>query len=224
MSSCLRGGDDFNNSSYALNDVNKPGFYGVNYNDSDLNTSQANYPKDSYGGSPYLNEKSAYGAKRSRKKAIIIGSLVALAVIIGAVVAVYFAIIKPKQDNNGTTGNSSSGDGKSGNDNSSGNDSGNGGGTKNNILISGGDGSTVTMDDGSTFTYKNSHGGTWYYDPENPFHSGARPQAWTPALNETFKYGEDIIYGFVWSDTRTSCSHVGNPWCRESEIRKTERG
>ncbi|KAI0748315.1 glycoside hydrolase [Daedaleopsis nitida] len=177
-------GDD--GSTYALNDMNKPGFYGLNYNDSAVNTNQG-----PYGSSPYLNEKSAYAPKaRSRKRAIIIGSAVALVVIAGAALAVYFAVIKPKQDKNDTSGKTASGD--SSNDNSS---SSNTGATKN-LAVSGGDGSTVTMDDGSTFTYTNPYGGTWYYDPKNPFVSGARAQEWTPALNETLKFGENPIYGW----------------------------
>lgn len=179
-------GDEYNSSTYALNDVNKPGFYGLNYNDSDLN----NNTQSAYGGSPYLNEKAAYSKKAgSRKRAIIIGGVVALVVIAGAAIAVYFAVIKPKQDKNSTSANSSSGDSSGDKDNNS------SGGTKNNLVVTGGDGSTVTMDDGSTFTYKNLLGGTWYYDPAKPFTSGARAQSWTPALNETFNFGEDPIYG-----------------------------
>lgn len=63
--------------------------------------------------------------------------------------------------------------------------------------VTGGDGSTVTRDDGSTFTYNNSFGGTWYYDPADPFNNGARAQSWSPALNETFGYGTDPIRGYV---------------------------
>lgn len=65
------------------------------------------------------------------------------------------------------------------------------------VEVTGGDGSTVTRDDGTTFTYKNSFGGTWYYDPSDPFNNGARAQSWSPALNETFKYGTDPIRGYV---------------------------
>jgi glucan 1,3-beta-glucosidase len=64
-------------------------------------------------------------------------------------------------------------------------------------LITGGDGSTVTMDDGTTFTYSNSFGGTWYYDPNDPFNNAAQAQSWTPALNQTFNYGTDRIRGYV---------------------------
>ena len=54
------------------------------------------------------------------------------------------------------------------------------------------------MDDGSQFTFNNSYGGTWYYDADDPFNNGARPQEWSPALNETFQYGSDRIRGCVY--------------------------
>ncbi|PAV23601.1 glycoside hydrolase family 5 [Pyrrhoderma noxium] len=91
--------------------------------------------------------------------------------------------------------------GKSEDDSSDQSDSGNsdnsdsGGGSTVRTVVTGGDGSTITMDDGSTFTYSNSFGGYWYFDPKDPFNNGARAQSWSPALNETFKYGEDIIRG-----------------------------
>ena len=183
-----------NSSSYALNEGNKPGYY--TYNDGDLNDAS---PPRSYGTSPYLNEKRAFTGTKSRKKAIIIGSLVAAAVIIAAAVGIYFGVVKPKQnDKNSTSGNASSSDtdSSSGSSNSTGS-----GGTKNLVAVTGTDGSTITTDSGSTFTYKNSFGGTWYFDPTNPLVSGARAQSWTPALNETFNFGEDIIRGSVTTPT-----------------------
>jgi len=51
------------------------------------------------------------------------------------------------------------------------------------------------MADGTTFTYKNSFEGYWYWDETDPLNNGARPQSWTPALNETFRYGIDKIRG-----------------------------
>ncbi|KAJ3512182.1 hypothetical protein NMY22_g15409 [Coprinellus aureogranulatus] len=59
----------------------------------------------------------------------------------------------------------------------------------------GGDGSTVTMANGTTFTYTNSFGGFWVHDPEDPFNDGAKPNSWTPALNETWRWGQDRVYG-----------------------------
>ena len=181
-------GDEASSSSYALN---KPGFYGLNYNDSDLNAPR---PKESY--EPYPSQGRAYGSPKggsSRKKAIIIGSVVALLVIAGAVVAVYFTVIKPKSDKNGT---SSAAAGANGSGSSSAGSSGNGAGSAL-AVQTGSDGSTVTMEDGTTFTYKNLFGGYWYVDPANPLSGSGQAQSWTPPLNETFKFGEDPIRGWV---------------------------
>ncbi|KAI9057853.1 glycoside hydrolase family 5 protein [Trametes sanguinea] len=189
-------GDDYEGSTDGLNQKGR-GFYGLNYDDSEYNASQPAFDgrKSHPTTSPYLNEKrSPYTPRpRSRRKAIIIGSLVALAVIIAAVaLGVYFAVIKPKHNDDTTSGNTASGASADGSSDNSGSNSGS---TSSRVVISGGDGSTVTMFDGSTFTYTNKFGGTWYYDPANPTTSGARPQSWTPALNETFKFGEDPIRG-----------------------------
>ena len=35
------------------------------------------------------------------------------------------------------------------------------------------------------------------FDINNPYNMGAKPNSWTPALNETFKYGVDQIFGCV---------------------------
>ena len=32
-------------------------------------------------------------------------------------------------------------------------------------------------------------------DPANPFNNGARPNSWTPALNETWTWGKDRVWG-----------------------------
>ncbi|TBU45754.1 glycoside hydrolase [Dichomitus squalens] len=181
-------GEDYNSSSYALNDGGKPGFYGLSYNDSDLNASR---PKESY-GSPYADQERSYGPSKgssSRKKAIVIGSVAALLVIAGAVVAVYFTVIKPKSDKNGTASGAAT--------NGTGNSTGSSGNGNSNALAvqTGSDGSTVTMENGTTFTYKNSFGGFWYVDPANPLSGSGRAQSWTPLLNETFKFGEDPIRG-----------------------------
>ncbi|KAI0362338.1 glycoside hydrolase [Trametes cingulata] len=183
-------GDDYEGSSDALNAQKARGFYGLNYNDSEYNASQAAFGGAK--GSPYMDEKRApYKAPAKSRRKIIIGSLIALAaIIVAVVVALYFTVIKPKQHNS-TTGNASSGT-SSGDAAADGDSSGT---PSSRVVVSGGDGSTVTMFDGSTFTYSNSFGGTWYYDPANPTVSGARPQSWTPALNETFNFGVDPIRG-----------------------------
>ncbi|KAI0754326.1 glycoside hydrolase superfamily [Daedaleopsis nitida] len=163
-----------------------------------LNGRQGSNLRDSYVDSD-LNEKSprSYPTQaRSRKKAIIIGAVVAVLVIVGVVLGVYFGVVKPKQnDKNNTAGNVAIGDGSSSGDTSQADGGDPDDGPKSGFVVTGGDGSTVTLEDGSTFTYTNSFGGSWYYDPENPFVSSARSQSWTPAINETFKFGQDLIRG-----------------------------
>lgn len=141
-------------------------------------------------GHDYLEGKRATYASpavKSRKKWFLVSSAILAAVVVAVAVGVYFAVSKKG--------------GKSEDDSSDQSDSGNsdnsdsGGGSTVRTVVTGGDGSTITMDDGSTFTYSNSFGGYWYFDPKDPFNNGARAQSWSPALNETFKYGEDIIRG-----------------------------
>ncbi|EEB90783.1 hypothetical protein MPER_10965, partial [Moniliophthora perniciosa FA553] len=117
--------------------------------------------------------------KPSRRKPIIIGSIVVAIVVIAAIgVGVYFAR-KGKGNDEGRSSSSTS-------------PTANGGVVQ---AVTGGDGSKVALEDGTTFTYSNPFGGQWYYDPEDPFNNGAKAQSWTPALNETFNYGVDRIRG-----------------------------
>ncbi|KAI0628401.1 glycoside hydrolase [Trametes polyzona] len=121
-------------------------------------------------------------------------SVAALAVVLVAVIVpVYFTVIKPNKHNSNLSGASSNAGSQS---------NGNQGATPTSTakpvqtaVTTGGDGSTVTMEDGTTFTYKNQFGGYWVNDPENPFDNSARPNSWTPALNETWNWGTDRIYG-----------------------------
>ncbi|EMD38346.1 glycoside hydrolase family 5 protein [Gelatoporia subvermispora B] len=149
------------------------------------------------GGTPYLEEKrGAYASPRARskRKAIIFGGIAALAaVIIVVVVAVYFTVVKPHSSshNDSADGAAKAGSSATGSASSA---SPTGASTQN-LAVSGGDGSTITTEDGTTFTYTNPFGGTWYYDPSDPFNNAAQAQSWTPALNETFNYGVDQIRG-----------------------------
>ncbi|KAF8436890.1 hypothetical protein L210DRAFT_2436741 [Boletus edulis BED1] len=61
--------------------------------------------------------------------------------------------------------------------------------------VTGGNGTTITTANGTTFTYINSFGGTWYWDPNDPFNNNAQPNSWTPPLNQSFKLGTDKIFG-----------------------------
>ncbi len=158
-------------------------------------------PEDNYDGPSvplssisqphFLKEKQAIYATptKSRRRNVIIlavlGGLILL--IVAVVVPVYFLAIKPHSNKSSQSSSSSTAS-----PSSTGSPS-----TPKSAVVTGGDGSTVTMDDGTTFTYSNSFGGYWYYDPNDPFNNGARAQSWSPALNETFNYGNDPIRGCV---------------------------
>ncbi|CAK5268466.1 unnamed protein product [Mycena citricolor] len=148
-----------------------------------------------YGGKPGTYHPGVRSRAAARKKHRLIGAgaVAVLAVIVLVVVIpVYFAVIKKHQDAKHSSGSGSGGGGDSGG--SSGSSPGKGNVA---VTVTGGDGSTVVMDDGSTFVYSNSFGGVWMADPTgaNPFLSGAKPNAWTPAINETWTWGKDKIYG-----------------------------
>ncbi|KAL5490260.1 hypothetical protein ACEPAI_5093 [Sanghuangporus weigelae] len=194
-SSTFNAGGSVNSSVYALNPAGAAGgstlssTYLASYRDDPNADYQDESPEPTYAskaGPGYLEEKRAeYLSPRSQsKKWAIIGGGALLLVIIGVAVAVPIILNKNKD---GSTSDSSS---DSGNNSSSGPAN-----TGSRNVVTGGDGSTVTMEDGTTFTYTNQFGGYWYFDPEDPFNNGARAQSWTPALNETFKYGVDAIRG-----------------------------
>ncbi|KAJ7639059.1 glycoside hydrolase family 5 protein [Roridomyces roridus] len=63
------------------------------------------------------------------------------------------------------------------------------------IATTGGDGSTITTANGTQFIYNNPFGGIWVSDPANPFNNDARPNSWTPALNTSWTWGVDRVYG-----------------------------
>ncbi|KAJ6547044.1 glycoside hydrolase family 5 protein [Mycena capillaripes] len=135
-------------------------------------------------------KRSAYASPRSRrKKPIIIGVLIVILLL--AVVAAVLALTvfkKKSTDAASDTKGSSPGDNASSPAAS--------GTPKGKIaIVTGTDGSSITADDGATFTYTNPYGGTWYWDVNDPFNNGARPQSWSPALNETFRFGVDKIRG-----------------------------
>ncbi|KAF8522133.1 glycoside hydrolase family 5 protein [Hysterangium stoloniferum] len=138
-----------------------------------------------------MNEKRALyaNAGKNRKRTwFIYGAIALLLLLVGAALGIYFGIVKPKQNNTG-------GKASSGSNSTSGSGGSVGGGGKSSLAISGGDGSNVTMDNGSSFTYTNSFGGTWYADPQNPFVSNAQAQSWVPALNQSWDWSNDKIYG-----------------------------
>lgn len=177
-------------SVYALNDAQPPPLsqFGT-YRDDPYATDSFEHgdvPMSPMGRGKYRDEKRAiYASPRSKRRTllwvIVVGVIL---LIIAAVVGIYFAVIKPKSHNSSTPDQGKdSGSGDSAPDKSK------------TLVVTGGDGSTVTMEDGTTFTYSNPFGGYWYYDENDPFNNGARAQSWAPALNETFKYGIDKIWG-----------------------------
>ncbi|KAF9265121.1 glycoside hydrolase [Marasmius fiardii PR-910] len=142
------------------------------------------------GGYRDFNEKSHVVKPGSgkRKRNLIIGIAVAAVAIIAIAVAVPLAILNK---NKGSNASSKSGSG--GSHGSGSGDPGKSGGTL--AAVTGGNGSDVTLEDGTKIQYSNPHGGYWYYDINDPFNNGARAQSWSPALNETFRYGVDKIRG-----------------------------
>lgn len=193
-------GDDGASSLYALNPLgvtrdSSVGYASVPYqddpHDSDFVAGNASPGRRGR----YLEEKrGTYAAPNKSKRKMIIAAI-AVGVVIAAiaiVVALYFTVIKKDGKTSSAVGGSDGGgddnNGSNGNDNNT---------TSNNLVKSGGDGSTVTFEDGTEMTYSNKFGGTWYWDPEDPFNNNAQAQSWTPPLNQSFKWGEDRIFGSV---------------------------
>ncbi|KAK0212093.1 glycoside hydrolase family 5 protein [Desarmillaria ectypa] len=115
-------------------------------------------------------------------------------VVLAVILPVYFTVIKPKHNNKDSSQSSTSGD-----NSSSAPETPQGNGTTNpqspTGAITGGDGSIVALADGSSFIYNNSFGGYWVADPNDPFSGAARPNSWTPPLNQSWKFGQDHVFG-----------------------------
>jgi len=145
--------------------------------------SEKGYPPTSSSDSP--NGKK----KRPLWVLIAIGLAILAVIVLAVILPVYFKVIRP----NNTSSSSSTTN--TGGTNSGGGEQGSGLGHTDNNVVMGGDGTTITTEDGSTFVYKNSFGGYWVQDPNDPFNDGARPQSWSPALNETWKWDVDVVRG-----------------------------
>ncbi|KAH7096203.1 glycoside hydrolase family 5 protein [Auriculariales sp. MPI-PUGE-AT-0066] len=52
----------------------------------------------------------------------------------------------------------------------------------------------VTGGDGKQFQYVNKVGGNWLFDSANPW-NGGKANSWTPAINESWTWGKDRIFG-----------------------------
>lgn len=173
---------EYNSSLYTLNDP-QAGIY--------RDDPSRDFVSNTAGRS--LEEKrAAYAPKtKSTRKVMITAVIVALALVIAAVVIpLYLFVIKPNQSNNIAKATTSSGAPTPSTSASS-------GGTSKTVKVTGGNGSVITLENGTTFTYQNPFGGYWYWDEKDPLNQDARAQSWTPALNETFKYGVDQVRGSV---------------------------
>ncbi|KAJ6608605.1 glycoside hydrolase superfamily [Mycena sp. CBHHK59/15] len=175
-------------SVYALNDAPAPIARGYtdSYHDDPFRPGFFNAAEQS---ARSRNEKRAtYAKPRSRRKPIliIVGLVLLVVVVVGVVLAL--TVFKSKSSNSTST--------DAANASSTASPSQSSGASNTKVaIVTGTDGSTVTGTDGSTFTYSNSFGGNWYWDPTDPYNNGARPQSWSPALNETFNFGTDRIRG-----------------------------
>lgn len=163
--------------------------YGKYHDDPDMSGA---YPMEDLQQTQAKNAMYAAPSDQKRNRVRWLLILGALIVVLGVAAAlVYFFVIKKD------TSNSSSGGGGGGGSSSSSRTSAVSGGSTPRFAVSGGDGSTVTLEDGTTFVYKNQFGGTWYYDPNDPYNNNAQAQSYSPPLNATWKYGTNRIYGFV---------------------------
>ncbi|KAF7307895.1 Glycoside hydrolase family 5 protein [Mycena kentingensis (nom. inval.)] len=127
---------------------------------------------------------SAEDDRRKRRWLWIAGVVGLVVVVIAVVIPVYFLVVKKHKDGNGDSGNGNSGSSSGGNS-----------GTGTVAAVTGGDGSTVNTVDGGSFVYQNAFGGFWAHDPTNPFLNSAAPNSWTPPLNQSWRWGQDRIYG-----------------------------
>lgn len=157
-------------------------------------------------GEQYTEKTPLDPRRSSRTKWILVGAGVFIVALIVIIVPVYFTVIKPKNTSSQSNISSSNE------------------GDNNTTPVApppdethgkttGGDGSIITTANGN-FTYKNPFGGFWVYDPKDPFNNGAKAQvrnhlsarrlfltralnrqSWTPALNETWKWGRDTVKG-----------------------------
>ncbi|KAG2050863.1 glycoside hydrolase [Suillus hirtellus] len=150
-------------------------FIYTSYNSSPLLPSQHSGP---YGEEIKSSPHSKKGAAYVRPVLLFLSTVL---VAVAVVVPVYFVVIKHQHhESDIAKGTSSS------NPSSVGSHAG---------PTYGANGSTVTTSDGSTFTYINPFGGYWIDDPNDPFNDGARPNSWTPPLNESWVWGTNKVYG-----------------------------
>jgi glucan 1,3-beta-glucosidase len=145
---------------------------------------------------PMAEKRAAYAPRaHSKKKLLLLGGGAAALVVIALAVAIPAALLTHKHHSANNAAEAAAGDTVGTGTAGSGSTKTAGGSKHAAIAVTGGDGSTVTTDDGSTFKYANQFGGYWYYDPNDVFNNAAKCNSWTPALNETFNFGSDRIFG-----------------------------
>lgn len=180
--------------------------------------------------SPLASPDNTYtGEKKSRRPIIwILVALGIIALILVIVLPVYFVVVQPRNRNSSTaSAPSTEASGETDHNNIP-----NASPEAPVLATTGGDGSEVTDEDGNKFTYRNSFGGyceltpPWtpstvllrcvanyfrtsgVYDIKDPYNNGARPNAWTPPLNQSWNWGTDRIFGRVVFKQLHQCSGV----------------
>ncbi|TFK17920.1 exo-beta-1,3-glucanase [Coprinopsis marcescibilis] len=139
------------------------------------------------------NQRGAKTKKPVNRGVIaLIGAALVAVLFLVIFLPIYFTVIRPREQQSSNEG-SVSGSGPA--NPSSGDDPSKPVETVSGRLLRGSNGSTVTKDDGSTFIYRNEFDGFWVDDPQDPFNNDAQPNSWTPALNTSWKWGVDRIYG-----------------------------
>lgn len=186
---------EYNSSVHALND---PAGYRDDPRDSYYVPEHGGFSRGGPASSAtrVMEEKRAAYAPpkaKSRRRVMILAALVALILILLAVfIPLYFTVIR-KSSNETASNNSPTKTGSAGSTGTA--TSSNAAPSASAKPVTGGFGSLIELDDGTTMTYQNNFGGQWYWDPNDPFNNGARAQSWSPALNESFQYGTQRIYG-----------------------------
>jgi len=169
------------------------GGFGEYQDDMTRSTIMNEYQMEDFQQAHVKNALYAAPKDQKRKRARMLIALGVLAALVAAGALGYYFLVVRKHS-------SGSGSGSSGGGSSDGGSSLSPTSTAtghHDLVVTGGDGSTVTMDDGTTYVYHNPFGGTWYYDPNDPYNNNAQAQSYTPPLNTTFKPGTHRIYGFV---------------------------
>ncbi|KAF8147512.1 hypothetical protein K438DRAFT_1989582 [Mycena galopus ATCC 62051] len=108
----------------------------------------------------------SYPLTKGRGRYIAIGLAAVLVVAAAVVLPIYFLVIKKHYNAAAKSANGTSS----------------------------GLGGVIVMENRASFVYNNSFGEYWRASASNPFLDGAKPNSWTPALNESWTWGQDRVY------------------------------